>query len=1204
MLHDLSRNLWGRRLALLLAALLSACSLFPGLSLPGGRSLPGAEAIRTPLGASVAAAGLPAASVQSLTNTTSLLRSGNVSAITSAAVSYGVPAALVMGKLAVKAIQTAAARRAEERQRRLQAIQLFYAGQCKLDVAPAPANNGQDAAGLESQAEQAFSQGDFAKAEMLLQKAAQKRQAEKGGEAALGRVLNKQAALYLAMGQLDKAEAPGQQSLSVREKLGKDSPEVAETLGTLAAVYQQESNFAKAETSLMRALKLREKALGEDHICVAQTVNQLAGLYKEMAAYTKAEPLYQRSLTIRQSKLGEGSLDVAESQSDLGGLYLAMGNYAAAEPFYQKALEVRQAKLGAEHPDVAETLNELGNLYRRRGTYPLAEARYRQALSIREKKLPPPDPRIAETLGDLAGLYETLGDLKAAEPLLRRALELRQKTLGPDSPEVAESLAQLAVLEQSRGSYDQAESLLQQALSIREKKLGPQHPAVAESCVALGDVAVAKQDLESAMEYYSRGLAVRKMVLGGDHPLVADCLVRQAALLRGRGDLQGAEPLYMQAVSLREKALGTQHPDYAEALIGLAAVQIGKGQTDEALRNLERAIDIYEATLLALSGTSDESRIDGFLRSVRAQEDVVYSLLTEKSSSDETVRLVAKTALLRKGRSVDEAADTSRALFESLGAEEKQKLAALRDVRTRRSDLALSGSGLYPPDVYQKLLKDLQEAEQMQQQELLQSSPTLRQRLHRPLPAEVLAEVQKTLPTDAALLEILAFHRFNFHPTAEKPQIGAGPVHYAALLILPEGKPQSFDLGPGAAMDSAVAELLAALTNPDSDWQPSATKLGELLLKPLAGALSGRERLYVAPDGQLNLVPFAVLPTEKGLLIDRLELTYLTSGRDFLRKPAPTREPPRTGVTLLADPQFAVQLKDTEESAAASRGIFRGLRLGKVAPLPGTREEVRAIEKLLRKAEPKSFYGDGATKKEFLLVERPGILHVATHGLFLGETSHGGDDSRGLVLEGDEPVSKPQPGRPVAASQTAAAAPRSAYAENPLLSSMLVLAGAETASKVTPEKRDPVYGNGLVTALEMASMNLWGTQLVVLSACETGRGDVSSLGQGVYGLRRAVMVAGAETLLTSLWKVDDKATRDLMTKYYQNLLKDKGRGQAMREAALKLRKKRPHPYFWAPFIAIGRSAPLAGIGKGKRPSAEADAQSDDEDADEAPAKQK
>ncbi len=1211
MLTNLSRNFRGRLLALMLVVWLPSCSLLSGILNTGGRSLPKAGSVAAKLNASASAAGLSAGSLQAVTSTTTLLQNRNMSTVLSTALNNGVPAALLLGGLAAKAIQNSAARRAEERRRQLEAKQLFYAGQCKLDVQPVALSSADDVAGLESQAEQAFAQGDYTKAETLLQKAVQKAQNEKKGEAALGRVLNRQAALYLATSQLDKAAPAAQRSLEVREKaVGKDGPEVAETLSTMGAISRQQSDFGKAETSFTRAIKIREKALKEDHICVAQSVNQLAGLYKEIAAYSKAEPLYQRALTIRKAQLGEGSLEVAESQSDLGGLYLAMGNYAAAEPFYQKSLEVREAKLGAEHPDVAETQNELGTLYKRRGAYPLAEARYRQALAIREKKLPPTDPRIAESLGDLAGLYEILGDHKAAEPPLRRALELRQKSLGPDSPEVADSLGQLALLEQARNNFDAAETLLKQALGIREKKLGAAHPSVAESCVALGDLALAKRDAKTAGEYYQRALLLRQKALGEDHPLVGDCLARQAYLARLRGDFAVAEPLFVRVRDLREKALGKGHPDYAEALIGLATVAQGKGQPAEALKNLEQALDIYETILNSLSGASNESRVDAFLRSVRTQEDIIYSLLAEQSPSEATVILATKTALLRKGRSVDEAADTSRALFESLGPEEKQKLAVLRDLRTRRADLALSGSGIYPAELYQRLLKEMQETEEKQQEELIQSSPTLRQRLNHVGANQVLAEVQKTLPADAALYEVLAYRQFDFHPTPQKPQLGPGPLRYAALVLLPEGKPQAFDLGPGAVIDEAVADLLSALTDEESDWQPFAKKLGELVLKPVAAALTGRTRYYVAPDGQLNLVPFAVLPGDKGLLIDHVELTYLTSGRDFLRRPAPSKEPPRATVALLADPQFAVAVKDAEAAPAASRGLFRGIPIDRVPPLPGTREEAKAIEKLLKKVDLKAYYGSEVSKKEFLSIERPGILHIATHGLFIGENKGGGESARGLVVEDDSPPkgetkSKPQDAPKPAASAvgaTVASGPRNAYGDNPLLSSMLVLAGAETANKIVPEKRDPILGNGLVTALEMASMNLWGTQLVVLSACETGRGDVSNLGQGVYGLRRAVMVAGAETLLTSLWKVDDKATRDLMTKYYQNLLKGGGRGQAMREAALSLRKKRSHPKYWAPFIAIGRSSPLIGIGKGK--AAQAAAAADDGDADETPAKPK
>ena len=1185
-----SRSVWSQMTAgavvVAVVATLPGCAFFQRL-----RGGVGSGGISGSLAGSAGVSGnlLPGDPLQSVGSTTDALRTGNLGGLNAQLGGLGISSALVLGKMAARAIESAIQRRSEENARKLQAAQLFYAGACSLDAASKASTDP-----TEAEAEQAFNQGDYPKAEKSLQKLVNQREKD-GKPEPLAHALNRLSALYFAEAQYGQAEPPAQRSLELREKaLGKDHPDVAESVTTLAGVYQAKSEFGKAEPLYQRALKIREKALKEDHICVAQSANQLAGLYKDMAAYSKAEPLYKRALTIRQAKLGEQSLEVAQSNSDLGGLYLAMGNYGAAEPYYQQALTVRKAKLGADAPEVADTENELGNLSRQRGDYPLAETRFKQALAIREKKLPPADPRIAESVGDLAALYQSLGDLKAAEPLLRRALELRQKALGADHPSVAESLAQLAELVLVQGNSGEAEQLLLRALKIRETKLGANHPQVAESCSDLGDLYFAKTELGKAEQNYQRSLEIRQKALGAEHPAVARSLFKLASLYRARGDFARAEPLYQKSLQQREKLLGSQHPDVAESLVGLGATLVGTGRTDAALPLLSRALAINEVILRSIGGSSNEARVDAFLRTLRGQEELTYSLLTERLSSDAMMALVANTALLRKGRSVDEAADTSHALYQGLGPEDQQKLASLREVRTRRADLALSGAGIYPPDVYQKLLKDLQEEEEKLQADLVKNSASLRAKLRSTNPSLILAEVQKAVPEDAALIEIVAYRQYNFRPSAQRPQVGPGPVRYAGIVLTHAGKPLAFDLGPGQTIDQTIGHLLAALTDPAAEWEESAKALDQLVMAPMRAALAGKTRLFVSPDGQLSLVPFAVLPMGDGggALVDKIDLSYVTSGRDLLRH---DEGESRTSVALLSDPQFSLAQKGGAEPAAQNRatGVYRGLRLGKVAPLPGTKQEAKAIEKMFKKSELNVLSGSDATKREFLKIEQPGILHAATHGLFLGDTNKGGDTSRGVVLEDED-----SPARPVQATATAAAgAPRPAFADNPLLSSMLVMAGAETASKISPENRDPEVGNGLVTALEVASMNLWGTQLVVLSACETGRGDVSNLGQGVYGLRRAVMVAGAQTLLTSLWKVDDKATRDLMKRYYGNLLKGSGRADGMREAAQFVRKKHPHPYYWAPFIAIGRSDALTGFGKGAHGSKKSKAAEPEEDDD-------
>ncbi|HEY0095866.1 MAG TPA: CHAT domain-containing protein, partial [Archangium sp.] len=393
-------------------------------------------------------------------------------------------------------------------------------------------------------------------------------------------------------------------------------------------------------------------------------------------------------------------------------------------------------------------------------------------------------------------------------------------------------------------------------------------------------------------------------------------------------------------------------------------------------------------------------------------------------------------------------------------------------------------------------------------------------------------------------------------------------LRYLALVLFPNGDTRALDLGPATPIDSAATSLRDALARRDATFQATAQTLYQLIFRPLLPLLGKSRRLFLSPDGQLSLVPFAALHDGRRFLVDSFDFTYLTSGKDLL--PVPQEPAPSDAVVVFADPDFNASLptgpaspEGTPEPMERSAGVEQFFSTWRAdltdaswLSLPGTRQEAEAIQRMLPQAQV--FLGSAATKDRLLQLPSPGVLHLATHGFFL-RPDVSSPDSRAVGNFGE-----------LGDTDLTSRIP------DPLLRSGLVMAGARASEPEASSTAQPPVESALVTALELASLNLWGTQLVVLSACDTGGGDVK-LGQGVYGLRRAFVVAGAETVVMSLWKVNDGATRVLMEAYYRNLSAGQGRALALREAMRTMRLTHPHPHYWAPFIALGRDAPLRAL---------------------------
>ena len=407
--------------------------------------------------------------------------------------------------------------------------------------------------------------------------------------------------------------------------------------------------------------------------------------------------------------------------------------------------------------------------------------------------------------------------------------------------------------------------------------------------------------------------------------------------------------------------------------------------------------------------------------------------------------------------------------------------------------------------------------------------------------------MRQALPADAVLVE---WFRFEPYDPKAKESARWGAPRYVAYVLKHSGEPVAIDLGMAKPVEDLVREFRAALSDPANTYfKEVAEELYGKLMKPLQSHLAQSERLLLSPTS-LNLLPFAALVDEHGeYLAQHFEITYLTSGRDLLRMAAESRA--RGGAVVVADPDYGpsasggVPVDDNLQPARSGDLDRSGLVF---TPLPGTAAEAKALQTLLKLDAQNVLTGDRATEASLRELHGPRILHVATHGFFLNDQE--------VALTALKPFgfSFETASRPVG--------------ENPLLRSGLALAGANVRHSGTSD-------DGILTAAEAAQLDLLGTQLVVLSACETGVGTVQT-GEGVYGLRRALVLAGAQTQLDSLWKVADTATQELMVDYYQRLLKGESRSGALRasQRSMMANPARQHPYYWAAFIPIGDWGPL------------------------------
>ncbi|HEX6280574.1 MAG TPA: CHAT domain-containing tetratricopeptide repeat protein [Pyrinomonadaceae bacterium] len=938
-------------------------------------------------------------------------------------------------------------------------------------------------------------------------------------------------------GKYDEAFAKAQGSLQAADAVGAHTDErKAEILNLVADIYSNKGEYLKAREYFNLSLAAYEKMHGPESHFVAVILNNLARNHRITNEFDTAEKMYLRALAIDEKYFGPEHTEIAELLNNLGFLYYTMGEYSRVEPIYQRSLAIREKAAGQDSMDVATVTNNLALLHRARGDYPKAIEYLQRSLANARKNLAEGHPTIALMSSNLGAVSTEMGDFEQAESYFNESLAIREKRLGPEHPDLANTLNNLGSLHEQRGDLERAEAYYKRALAIRQKAFAADHAMVGQSLGNLGLFYSQKGDHAKAEPLLVRALDIYEKKLGKEHQSVAGALANLGLLYLNTGRYDLAEPLLQRSLQIYESSVGATHPVTARPISTLARLYAAKNDSTKALAYQERYLAIRNHNLDLNLFTGSERQKLAYTATLADDIDSMVSMHATLSPRDPKAKEMAFSLILnRKGRTLDAIAAANSALRRRSDPIDVKLLDQLSDLRTRLAVLTLRGLASDSPEEYRKKLRSLEDSREKLEDEISRRSGLLVSK-GEPLSS---AAVRPLIPENAALVEFVAYTPQNLAAKPEDPSV----ARYGVYVLRRTGDIEWKDLGDAPAIDAAAAKLRAALRDPGrKDVRQLGRELDSKLLAPVRAMVGDADHLLISPDGELNLLAFdALVDGQDRYLPENYLVTYLTSGRDLARR---TVERQTTTPIIFADPDFGVPTDPIAASAtrvAAKRQsitVTRDLTGTYFAPLRGTAAEADAIKRLMPEATVLTAMK--ASEQELKSVAAPRILHIATHGFFLADP------------EVKRSGSKPDP---------------TAFTVSPLLRGGLAFVGANT------RRSDPE--DGLLTGLEASGLDLLGTKLVVLSACDTGVGEVR-IGEGVFGLRRSFTLAGAEALVMSLWPVSDQVTRELMVSYYRNLGQGLGRGEALRQAKLAMlrRPARRHPFYWASFIQAGNWTPI------------------------------
>ena len=936
------------------------------------------------------------------------------------------------------------------------------------------------------------------------------------------------------------------------------SPELAAALKNEALLCEARGDMKAALPLYVRALDVLRSSVGADAPAAVMMQKDVALTHLDLGDHARARSLLEDAFAKAQT-IGMDATDLTIIRHNLGIVYWNGGEYARARDAFLESSRGFERIYGGDHPNLANALEGLGAVQVALGDYAAAQATNERALGIRTRILSPDHTDLGNSYANLGDLLATMGDYRAAKAALERSLAIWEKALGPDHPRLIVALTNLAVVRQELGDRAGARSAFERGIAIREKSVGKDDPDLIIPLTRLANLVADEGDLQSAQALYARARAIGERTRGENHPYVAAALLEEGLRLAARGDRAGGAPLIERARRIRESALGPDHPDVASALDASARLAAADGRdrdaVDLALKAEATARRHFRATAAVLAEREALTYGEGRTRS---QDLAVRAAVRAQLNDPQLVERLWDAVIRSRALVLDEMAWRRHVSAAAADPGLKTLVDEVASGRARLAQLFVRGPSPDTPAGYADEIADARAAAEGAEEALGRRSAIYAQEHARG--AAGFDAVRDQLPAGASLVSFVRYADVLFDPPAALGAAASSSAYAAFVLPQRDAAPVLVPLGDASGIDALVAKWRRLLreesTAPPSGaaqreqrYRAAAAALRARIWDPIASRLVNSTRVMMVPDGAISLVAFEALPSgPHGYLIDRpATLHYASAERDLMGDTSPAG----SGLLAVGAPAFTRVVATPPVAGAnvlrSECALSPGVRF---SPIPESALEVAAIARTWdAHHDPALLLRGAAASEQNVRTHASGrrVLHFATHGFVAGE---GCAPRRGA---GAGPATKAE-----------------VLAANPLLGAGLVLAGASARSRAANGGDD-----GILTAEEISSLDLTGVEWAVLSACDSG-GGVTRAGEGVFGLRRAFQIAGARTVIMSLWAVDDQMARRWMETLYAARFDRRGStADAVREASrstIEARRRAglsTHPFYWSGFVATG-----------------------------------